>query len=106
MTDAEALRLKPGDPLVGVISGRLAVLEAVHVLHHEAGGRPLLSVRRVGKTAGGYRFPPVLRPADELQRMPKPNAPAFHVAADWLEEHGHAEAAAHLRRAFPLDAEG
>jgi hypothetical protein len=104
VTDDEALKLQPGDPLVGVISGRLAVVEMVEV--YPAGLGHNIVTRRIGKTAAGHKFPPVVRRSKFYQRLPRPDAPAFHVAADWLDENGHPAAAAHLRRAFPLDGAG
>jgi hypothetical protein len=104
VTDDEALRLEPGDRLVGVISGRLAVVEMVEV--YPAGLGHNIVTRRTGKTAAGHKFPPVVRRSKFYQRLPQPDAPAFHVAADWLDEQGFPEAAMALRRAFPLNGAG
>jgi hypothetical protein len=107
VTDDEALRLVPGDRLVGCISGRLAVVEAVFV-GNRFGPRQAVrvTVRRVGKTRTGHPYPHFTRTADYLQRLPRPDAPAFHVAADWLDENGEPMAAAKLRQAFPLGGAG
>ncbi len=104
MTDEEALKLKPGDPLVGVISGRLAFLEVVEQVEDRKPRLidPSVRVRRVGKTSGGTRFPAGNRRCSELSRSPKADAPTVHVVADWLEENDEERAAAKLRRAFPL----
>jgi hypothetical protein len=105
VTDGEALKLQPGDPLMGTISGQFTVLDTVQVemITHATGAVKLaVWVRRAGKDARGKPFPTILRRADRLARLPRPNAPAFHVAADWLDEHGEPMAAHKLRRAFPL----
>ncbi len=98
MTNGEALRIQIGDPLVGVISGCLAVMETLEVWPDGS----LIRARRMGRTSAGYRFPPLLRGSSHLQRMPKADAPLVHIVADWLDEHDEPVAAIKLRRAFPL----
>ena len=64
-----------------------------------------LLLRRVGKTRSGFRYPPTRRwPRDLRPAVCDPLSATVH--ADWLEENGEAQAAAKLRKAFPLPPAG
>jgi hypothetical protein len=110
VTDDEALRLVPGDVLLASVSEHVERVEVVDV--HDRRTREGIRwfvqvwVRRHGTNARGKPFPTIYRQPKDLHRLPRPDAPAFHVAADWLDEHDEPMAAAKLRRAFPLNGAG
>src|SRR6516225_1977797 len=93
MTEGDLLRLREGDPVEVLVRGTWHGAKVVEVHVRLGGCRAVLlradggrSVRRSGK---GLRRPVKLDPV------------ACNVFADWLEERGHAAAAAALRAAFP-----
>lgn len=72
-----------------------------YVLH---GGGFLVYARTDGRTAAGALYPRWRCQAHHRPRLCVRRDPVdANVYADWLEEQGHAAAAA-LRKAFPLDA--
>ena len=100
MTDDEALRLVPGDHVRTFISGqeRLAVVVANYGRLWD--GAVGIRVRRVGQTPTGRPHNGRRRHARDLQPAVRPDDGSYGVYADWLEEHGFAEAAGALRAAF------
>ena len=109
LTDDEVAGLKRGDKVLALyMRGSCVEWAEVEVVAARLDGvrsynRGHALVRRVGLSKTGGRFPCVVRFGDELRDLPPdlPPAPA-NVYADWLEDHGHPEAAAALRAAFPL----
>lgn len=119
MTEQEALALKPGDRVEAYYYDtglRVAVVVRVYIVEERdyatvRGIRGLYDgckvgdfyscrVRPLGRTARGGAYPSTIRFADELRRSHDPIA--ANVYADWLEESGYLEAAAALRKRFPL----
>jgi hypothetical protein len=108
VTDQEALKIRSGDLLTTRICGKWATVEVVNVAMYE-GRVEWVGVVRQGRK----RFSPlgdVIRP---MQRFPidvgwasenhcRKDPESANVFADWLDEQGHAAAAAALRTAFPL----
>jgi hypothetical protein len=65
-------------------------------------GRWTVLLRRKGFDGAGKRFPVFRRPAAEARLVRKYDPVRGNIYADYLEEHGFAEAADALRAAFPL----
>ena len=107
MTDEDALNLRRGDR-VRVVRGKVVYegrVRRVSVTPMREGG-PLIIVyvyrnglTRSGRPKGLYHCAPWTVHALETHAPGTAN-----VFADFLEEHGHFEAAEVLRRAFPLSA--
>lgn len=105
MTRDEALKLKDGDYVEALISGRWRLARVEYGRHDGglfiAGMADCLYARRVGKTAAGRRFPRVMVWITDIRATEYRPEPA-NVFADFLDDAGHHEAAALLREAFPL----
>lgn len=119
MTEQECRRLRPGD-LVEVRESGRAITRLARVVSLRTQSvvvglarRPKLGavVALHERKANGRAFPHLFVPASRVsfveQVAASPDArllaTAAGIHADWLEEHGHGEAAAALRRAFPAE---
>jgi hypothetical protein len=102
MTDAEALALKQGDTVIAEFGRRWfpAIVSRVVVWDFGTIVQVRVWVRKPGKTKGNARYGSFKREPDQLRHAPEPVA--ANVYADFLEENGHPEAAALLRKSFPL----
>jgi uncharacterized protein (TIGR02996 family) len=97
MTDEEARKLRPGDEVVVAVSGRPRIAEVVDL--SLLARDPWVRTRLPGGRVLADRDPFELllwcrRPTNVL---------TANVYADFLDDHGHHEAAALLRQAFPLE---
>ncbi len=79
---------------------RRVVIEEVYERDTVRNGVLLLLTRRVGRTSDGRRYGVLLARADTVR--PTVDHAGANVFADWLEDNNFPEAAAALRRAFPL----
>jgi uncharacterized protein (TIGR02996 family) len=119
MTEQEARSLLPGERLLTHIGKRTAQVRVVEVERwteaaitatrlYSPGWRPDINpgdarkvhVREETLYPSG-RIKPLIRRSPIALRHP-PEPVAANVYADFLEEHGHPEAAALLRKSFPL----
>jgi uncharacterized protein (TIGR02996 family) len=103
MTAEEALGLGPGDR-VRVFRGQdvfpARVIEAVgDPARREAW---YVHVRREGLTRAGRRHGSFYACARQVEPLQKHDEATANVFADWLDDRGQHEAAAMLRKAFPL----
>ena len=102
MTAEEVLKLKPGDLVLTNYHNERDV--TVQVVYAFVNGN-LVYVRRQGKGQNGRLFPQLFRRNHELEHYTKPVPDHLfaNVQADYLDELGHYEAAAALRKKFPLE---
>jgi hypothetical protein len=102
MTEGEALALKPGDAVefMGPRGWEPGIVGDAWV--HPRSGLPYVTVRRPGATRAGHKLPAFSRSVLRLRRPVNLDPLPANVFADWLDDHDFPEAAAALRRAFPL----
>ncbi len=108
MTDEEAMTLKPGDPVVGWLFGRVRRVDGVRarppfqdnetpIVHVSRGAEPLTPLGIPGeyeprRRGGNFR-------AEDVMRVREFDGNVF---ADWLRDNGYENAADALRAAFPM----
>lgn len=101
MTEQEALALKPGDRVEAKMGDTWRHCKVLHVLSFNDGSFHTMLVRRIGLQRNGREFTPIYK-WNLKQLRPVGANYAQQVYADWLEQEGYPEAAAALRKRFPL----
>lgn len=108
--DDERKLLKPGDKVryrsgKGVVNGVVVTPPVCYNYCEECGQDDdnwCLEVRPEGVTKLGRRRPSLLVFLEEITPLEPFDRTTANVFADWLEENGEPEAAAKLRKAFPI----
>jgi hypothetical protein len=115
MNNYDAARLKPGD-IVEVKVGKKLIQATVCEPETWSGrqsvgsvafkwcenGGVYLRLRRIGQTRAKHPYARFQRPAVDATFITRPVRGTGHIYADYLEECGYSEAAAILRKAFPI----
>jgi hypothetical protein len=103
MTEDEARQLKKGDRVMVHVAGKWrpeVVVRLEDTWGASAGKYVAVRSRKPGRRPGGQLFKVNWYRSEEIRRAW--DAVPANVYADFLEENGHPEAAALLRKHFPL----
>lgn len=109
MTEEECVELRYGDIVWTIVSRSKVQAMVVKVCDSQlfpyaphTYRRIVVGLRRMGRNSTGRGYPIIFREAREMTLVSRRDPTTANVFADFLDERGYNDAAAELRKEFPI----